>query len=94
VTTPFERDDLGGGHLQLMSGVERILCHEPLKKIDVALKAPRSLVQAGGFRAVLYSCDILRTTGFNSGDDQAQSQHRDSDHALLSIPIFLPIRSS
>jgi hypothetical protein len=58
-----------------------------LQKIDVALKAPRSLVQAGGFRAVLYSGDILRAPGFDSDDDQAQAQHRDSDHALLPIPI-------
>jgi hypothetical protein len=86
----FERDDLGGGLVQLLSEVERILCHEPLQKIDVALKAPRSLVQTGGFRAVLYSGDILRTPGLDSDDDQAQAQHRDSDHALLSIPIFAP----
>jgi hypothetical protein len=47
----FERDDLGGGHIQLIPSVERILSHEPLQKIDVALTAPRSLVQAGGFSA-------------------------------------------
>jgi hypothetical protein len=58
------------------------------KKIDVALKASRSLVQAGGFRAVLYSGDILRPPSIDSADDQAQAQHRDSEHALLSIPIF------
>src|SRR6184192_1024762 len=77
-------------YAELISGVERVLGHEPLQKIDVGLKAPRSLVQAGGFRAVLYSGDILRAPGFNSDDDQAQAQHRNSDHALLSIPIFLP----
>ena len=48
----FKRDDLGGGHVQLMFGVARILNHEPLQKIDIALEAPRSLVQARGFRAV------------------------------------------
>jgi len=26
----FERDDLGGGYVQLLSGVKRILRHEPL----------------------------------------------------------------
>ena len=83
----FECDNFRGSVVQLISGVERVLGHEPLQKIDVALKAPRSLVQAGGFRAVLYSGDILRAPGFNSDDDQAQAQHRDSDHALLSIPI-------
>src|SRR5262249_34368714 len=71
-----------------MFGVARILGHEPLQKIDVALKAPRSLVQAGGFRAVLYSRYILRTPGIDSNDDQAQAEHRDSHHALLSILIF------
>jgi len=35
----FERDNLGGYIVQLMSGVERILGHEPLQKIDIALKA-------------------------------------------------------
>src|SRR5262245_47684222 len=74
-----------------MSGVERILGHEPLKKIDVALKAPRSLVQARGFRAVLYPGDILRIPGFNSNDGQAQPQHRDSNHALcLHLPATQP----
>ena len=56
----FECGNLRGGVVQLISGVERVLGHEPLQKIDVALKAPRSLVQAGGFRAVLYPGDILR----------------------------------
>src|SRR6266480_916047 len=86
----FECDNFRGSVVQLISGVERVLGHEPLQKIDVALKAPRSLVQAGGFRAVLYSGDILRAPGFDSDDDQDQAQHRNSDHALLSIPIFLP----
>src|SRR5262245_18923608 len=65
----FERDNLGGYIVQLMSGVERILGHEPLQKIDIALKASRPLVQAGGFRAVIYSGDILRPSGINSNDD-------------------------
>ena len=88
LTDAFERDDLGSDLVQLILGVERILGHEPLQKIDVALKAPRSLVQAGGFRAVLYPGDILRAPDFDSDDDQAQAQHRDSEHALLSIPIY------
>ena len=45
-----------------MFGVARILHHDPLQKIDVALKTPRSLVQAGGFRAVLYTRDIFDDT--------------------------------
>ena len=88
LTDAFERDDLGGDLVQLILGVERVLGHEPLQKIDVALKASRSLVQAGGFRAVLYSRDILRPPSINSDEDQAQTQNRDSEHALLSIPIF------
>jgi hypothetical protein len=67
-----------------MAGVERIFGHEPLQKIDVALKAPRSLVQTGGFRAVLYSGDILRPSRIDSDDDQAQAKHRNSDHATFS----------
>jgi len=73
-----------------MSGVERVLGHESLQKIDVALKASRSLVQAGRFRAVLYSGDILRTPGFDPDDDQTQAQHRDSDHALSPFRSCLP----
>src|SRR6266436_7549314 len=40
----FERHNLGGGLVQLMSRLERILDHEPLQKVHVALKASRSLV--------------------------------------------------
>ena len=50
----FECDNFRGSVVQLISGVERVLGHEPLQKIDVALKAPRSLVEPGGFRAVLF----------------------------------------
>src|SRR5262249_17466404 len=88
----FERDDLGVGGVELLRGLERILVHEPLQKVDVALKAPRALVQPGGFRAVLYSRDILRASGAGRDDDQAQAQHHDSDHAtpLRSVPIAQP----
>jgi hypothetical protein len=70
----FERYDLGGDLIQLMSRLERILDHEPLQKVDVALKAPRSLVQPRGFRAVLYPDDILRPPGIESafGSDRLQ----------------------
>jgi hypothetical protein len=57
------------GLVRLMSRLERILDHEPLQKVDVALKAPRSLVQSRGFRAVLYPRDILRPPGIDSDDD-------------------------
>jgi hypothetical protein len=53
-----------------------------LQKIDVALKASGSLIQAGRFRAILYSGDILRAPSFDSDDDQTQPQHRDSDHTV------------
>jgi len=53
----FERDDLGVGRAQLLPGLERILGHKPLQKVDVALKAPRSLVQLGGFR--LQSIELM-----------------------------------
>src|SRR5262244_2465498 len=88
----FERDDLGVGGVELLRGLERILVHEPLQKVDVALKAPRALVQPGGFRAVLYSRDILRASGAGRDDDQAQAQHHDSDHAtpLRSVPMTQP----
>src|SRR5215813_6761391 len=45
----FERDNLGVGRAQLLRGLERVLVHEPLQKVDVALKAPRSLVEPCGF---------------------------------------------
>jgi len=52
----FERHNFGGGLIQLMSRVEPILDHEPMQKVDVALKAPGSLIQPRGFRAVFYPC--------------------------------------
>jgi hypothetical protein len=66
----FERHNLGGGLVQLMSRLERILDHEPLQKVYVALKAPCSLVQSRGFRAVLYPRDILRPSDIDSDDDR------------------------
>src|SRR6516225_4479616 len=45
----FERDNLGVGRAQLLRGLERVLVHEPLQKVDVALKAPRSLVEPAVF---------------------------------------------
>ena len=74
-----------------MSGVERILGHEPLKKIYVALKTPRSLVQAGGFRAVLYSRDILARPASTPATIRLKPNTAILTIALLSIPIFLPI---
>src|ERR1700726_1522266 len=35
--------------VQLLPGLERILGHKPLQKVDLDLKAPRLLVQPGGF---------------------------------------------
>jgi hypothetical protein len=67
LTDAFERDHLGCD--LVIFGVERILGYEPLQKIDVALKAPRSFVQTGSLRAVLYSSDILRPPGIDSDDD-------------------------
>jgi hypothetical protein len=65
----FECRDLGVGS-------ERILRHEPLKKVNVALKAPRSFVQPGGFRAVLYSRDILCLSGINCGAHGCRAPER------------------
>src|SRR5262249_26991974 len=66
-------------------GVGFFLDQEPVQKVDIALKPPRSLVQARVFRAVLYSRDILRPPAVDSDQDQAQGQHRDSYHLLFSI---------
>jgi hypothetical protein len=57
----FKRGDLGFGRVEVLRGVERILRQQPLQKVDVALKASGSLIQPHGFRAVLYSCDILHS---------------------------------
>src|SRR5262245_66483345 len=56
----FERDDLGIGRVELLEGLERVLGHEPLQEVNVALEAAGPLVQAGGFRAVLDARAIAR----------------------------------
>src|SRR5262249_14557806 len=81
----FERDDLGIGRVELLERLERVLGHEPLQEVDVALEAAGPLVQAGGLRAVLYARNILRLHGSGRDHDQAQAQRRQFDH-LLSPP--------
>src|SRR5262249_8562423 len=77
----FERDNLGVGRAELLRGLERIPVHEPLQKVDAALKAPRSLVEPRGFRAVLYARDILRASGADCADDEAEAALHLSDTA-------------
>src|SRR5262245_37522918 len=84
----FERDDLGIGRVELLEGLERVLGHEPLQEVDVALQAARPLVEPRGLRAILYARDILRLRGSGRDHDQAQAQHRQSDHLLSPSRSF------
>src|SRR6516225_10184629 len=80
----FERHDLGFHRLELLPRLDCILHQKALQEVDVALKTPGSLVQPRRFRAVLYSRNILRAPGIDSGSDQAQAQEYDSHHCTSS----------
>jgi hypothetical protein len=85
----FERNDLVIGCIQPLPRIERILGHKLVQKVDVALKAARSLVQAGRLGAVLHSRDILRLCaielkGRQTDDDKPQAHCCDSQHRCFS----------
>src|SRR5215472_16586056 len=50
----FERDNLGVGRAQLLRGLERVLVHEPLQKVDVCSESTPFAC-----RAPKFSCSPL-----------------------------------
>src|SRR5713101_7632666 len=77
----LERDDLGGRGVQPLPRLERVLAHELLQEIDVALQATCALVEPGGLGAVLDSRDILSARETATGDEEPQGQNCARDHA-------------
>jgi Domain of unknown function (DUF1330) len=80
-----------GGNLTVLEGEWP---HPRLVIIDVALKAPCSLVQTGSLRAVLYSGDILRPSRIDSDDERTRSGYSQTLSLFLSVQGALSVARS
>jgi hypothetical protein len=72
----------------------RVLDHQLLQEINVALQAARPLVEPGGLGAVLYPSNVLGSRDVETADDQPAGQrqpdNRDFEH-LVAFWLFLSV---